>query len=162
MLLLVSLGMVGCASAPQPDVASKIEVSMVEPVVEPEVNQTPDVNEILTVFKEWRGTPYRFGGTSERGIDCSAFAREVYRNAVGIELPRDTRSQVHEGTRVSRQELVEGDLVFFKINPRLNHVGIYVGNGEFIHASTRAGVTRSRLDNQYWRNKFWQARRIEI
>lgn len=162
MLLLVSLGMVGCASAPQPDVASKIEVSMVEPVVEPEVNPTPDVNEILTVFKEWRGTPYRFGGTSERGIDCSAFAREVYRNAVGIELPRDTSSQVHEGTRVSRQELVEGDLVFFKINPRLNHVGIYVGNGEFIHASTRAGVTRSRLDNQYWRNKFWQARRIEI
>ncbi|EOD55811.1 C40 family peptidase [Aeromonas rivuli] len=162
MLLLVSLGMVGCASAPQPDVASKIEVSMMEPVVEPEVNQTPDVNEILTVFKEWRGTPYRFGGTSERGIDCSAFAREVYRNAVGIELPRDTRSQVHEGTRVSKQELVEGDLVFFKISSRLNHVGIYVGNGEFIHASTRAGVTRSRLDNQYWRNKFWQARRIEI
>ena len=110
MLLLVSLGMVGCASAPQPDVASKIEVSMMEPVVEPEVNQTPDVNEILTVFKEWRGTPYRFGGTSERGIDCSAFAREVYRNAVGIELPRDTRSQVHEGTRVSKQELVEGEI----------------------------------------------------
>ena len=68
----------------------------------------------------------------------------------------------HEGTRVSKQELVEGDLVFFKISSRLNHVGIYVGNGEFIHASTRAGVTRSRLDNQYWRNKFWQARRIEI
>jgi cell wall-associated NlpC family hydrolase len=55
-----------------------------------------------------------------------------------------------------------GDLVFFKINPRLNHVGIYVGNGEFIHVSFRAGVTRSKLDNVYWRNKFWQARRIDI
>ena len=99
-----------------------------------------------------------------------AEARSPYRyhdhlirfTAVGIELPRDTRSQVHEGTRVSKQDLVEGDLVFFKINRRLNHVGIYVGNGEFIHASTRAGVTRSKLDNSYWRSKFWQARRIEI
>ena len=162
LLLLVALGMVGCASAPQPEVASKIEVSMVEPVIEPEASQTPDVNEILTVYKEWRGVPYRMGGSSQRGIDCSAFAREVFRNAVGIELPRDTRSQVHEGTRVSKQDLVEGDLVFFKINRRLNHVGIYVGNGEFIHASTRAGVTRSKLDSQYWRNKFWQARRIDI
>ncbi|MBL0564800.1 C40 family peptidase [Aeromonas veronii] len=162
MLLLVALGMVGCASAPQPEVASKIEVSMVEPVIEPEASQTPDVNEILTVYKEWRGVPYRMGGSSQRGIDCSAFAREVFRNAVGIELPRDTRSQVHEGTRVSKQDLVEGDLVFFKINRRLNHVGIYVGNGEFIHASTRVGVTRSKLDSQYWRNKFWQARRIDI
>lgn len=103
MLLLVALGMVGCASAPQPEVASKIEVSMVEPVIEPEASQTPDVNEILTVYKEWRGVPYRMGGSSQRGIDCSAFAREVFRNAVGIELPRDTRSQVHEGTRVSKR-----------------------------------------------------------
>lgn len=104
MLLLVALGMVGCASAPQPEVASKIEVSMVEPVIEPEASQTPDVNEILTVYKEWRGVPYRMGGSSQRGIDCSAFAREVFRNAVGVELPRDTRSQVHEGTRVSKQD----------------------------------------------------------
>ena len=162
MLLLFALGMVGCASSPQPEVASKIEVSMMEPVIEPEVSSTPDVNEILTVYKEWRGTPYRYGGTTERGIDCSAFTREVFRNAIGIELPRDTRSQVHEGSRVSKQDLVEGDLVFFKINPRLNHVGIYVGNGEFIHVSFRAGVTRSKLDNVYWRNKFWQARRIDI
>lgn len=162
MLLLVALGMGGCASAPQPEVASKIEVSMMEPVVEPEASQTPDVNEILTVYKEWRGTPYRYGGTTERGIDCSAFTREVFRNAVGIELPRDTRSQVHEGMRVSKRDLVEGDLVFFKINRHLNHVGVYVGNGEFIHASARVGVTRSKLNNQYWRNKFWQARRIEI
>src|SRR5690606_3101206 len=140
----------------------KIEVSMMEPVIEPEASQTPDVNEILTVFQEWRGTPYRFGGTSERGIDCSAFAREVFRNAVGIELPRDTRSQVHDGTRVSKQDLVEGDMVCFKMNRRLNHVGIYVGNGEFIHASTRGGVTRSKLDNPSWRRRFWQARRIDI
>ena len=84
MLLLVALGMVGCASAPQTEVASKIEVSMMEPVIEPEVSPTPDVNEILTVYKEWRGVPYRMGGSSQRGIDCSAFAREVFRNAVGI------------------------------------------------------------------------------
>ncbi|MDO2947417.1 C40 family peptidase [Aeromonas simiae] len=161
MLLLVALGMVGCASAPDPDLASKIEVSMVEPVVEPE-SSAPSVEEILTVYKEWRGVPYRMGGTTQRGVDCSAFAREVFRDALGIELPRSTRSQVHEGVRVAKNELVEGDLVFFRINPRLNHVGIYVGNGEFIHASARKGVTRSKLDNQYWRTKFWQARRISI
>ncbi|QCG48766.1 NlpC/P60 family protein [Aeromonas schubertii] len=161
MLLLVALGMAGCSSTPDPELASKIEVSMVEPVVEPETS-APSIEEIMMVYKEWRGVPYRMGGTTQRGVDCSAFAREVFRDALGVELPRSTRSQVHEGTRVARNELVEGDLVFFKINSRLNHVGIYVGNGEFIHASTRKGVTRSKLDDRYWRSKFWQARRIEI
>lgn len=161
MLLLVALGMAGCSSAPDPELASKIEVSMVEPVVEPE-SAAPSVEEIMTVYKAWRGVPYRMGGTTQRGVDCSAFAREVFRDALGIELPRSTHSQVHKGTRVAKNELTEGDLVFFRINARLNHVGIYVGNGEFIHASSRKGVTRSRLDDRYWRAKFWQARRIGI
>ncbi|WP_256702054.1 C40 family peptidase [Aeromonas sp. RU39B] len=161
LLLLVALGMAGCSSTPDPEVASKLEVSMVEPVVEPE-SSAPSVEDIISVYKQWKGVPYRMGGTSQRGVDCSAFAREVFRDALGIELPRSTRSQVQEGTRVAKNDLVEGDLVFFRINRRLNHVGIYIGNGEFIHASTTKGVTRSRLDDSYWRGKFWQARRVNI
>ncbi|MGL5288693.1 MAG: C40 family peptidase [Aeromonas sp.] len=163
--------MVGCASAPEPEFASNIEVSMVEPVIEPtsdarfdsDAPQISDdeLKDILTVYQQWYGVPYKFGGVSRRGIDCSAFTREVFRNAIGIELPRDTRSQVREGTRVAKQNLEEGDLVFFKTGRNANHVGVYIGNGEFIHASTSAGVTRTKLNNAYWRSKFWQARRIE-
>ena len=90
--------------------------------------------------------PYRYGGTTERGIDCSAFTREVFRNAIGIELPaipapRSTKA------RVSKQDLVEGTWSSSRSTRVWNHVGIYVGNGEFIHVSFRAGVTRSKLDN---------------
>ncbi|MGL5947902.1 MAG: C40 family peptidase [Aeromonas sp.] len=116
--------------------------------------------DILTVFARWRHTPYRLGGASRRGIDCSAFIRAVFREASDIELARDTRSQVKQGVKISKRALNFGDLVFFKVNRRLNHVGIYVGAGEFIHASAKKGVTRSKLNSGYWRQKFWQARRV--
>ncbi|MDQ7727131.1 NlpC/P60 family protein [Halomonas sp. SpR8] len=114
---------------------------------------------LLAQHQRWAGTPYRIGGTTKRGIDCSALVRNVYRDTFNLELPRSTRGQVHEGRPIDRQELQAGDLVFFSPPGRYNHVGIYVGDGYFLHASTSRGVIISSLDNSYWRRHYWQARR---
>ncbi|MGP9767120.1 C40 family peptidase [Halomonas sp. AOP13-D3-9] len=114
---------------------------------------------LLAQHQRWAGTPYRIGGTSERGIDCSALVRNIYRDTFNLELPRSTRGQVHEGRPIDRQELQAGDLVFFQPPGRYNHVGIYVGNGYFLHASTSKGVIISSLDNSYWQRYYWQSRR---
>ncbi|UZH11338.1 NlpC/P60 family protein [Halomonas sp. BDJS001] len=114
---------------------------------------------LLAQHQRWAGTPYRIGGTSERGIDCSALVRNVYRDTFNLDLPRSTRGQVHEGRPIDRQELQAGDLVFFRPPGRYNHVGIYVGDGYFLHASTSKGVIISSLDNSYWQRYYWQSRR---
>lgn len=100
-----------------------------------------------------RGTPYRYGGMSRRGVDCSGFVVVTMRDKFDLQLPRDTREQSKIGTRIDKDELLPGDLVFFKTGSGESglHVGIYDTNNEFIHASTSRGVMRSSLDNVYWR-----------
>lgn len=111
-------------------------------------------------YASWRGVPHRYGGASRAGVDCSAFVLFTYRDVFGEQLPRTTRAQAKLGKRVSKRRLRAGDLVFFKIGWRQRHVGIYVGDGQFIHASESQGVARSSLDNPYWRTHYWKARRL--
>ncbi len=108
----------------------------------------------------WHGTPYRYGGVSRDGIDCSGFVMTVYQDLFGMPLPRTTTGQVEAGEAVSADALQAGDLVFFRTSRKTRHVGIYLGDGEFAHASTSQGVTTSRLDNTYWRRTYWTSRRI--
>ncbi len=108
---------------------------------------------------DWLGVRYRFGGESRSGIDCSAFTRQIFRESFGMELPRNTALQVQEGVSVNRQDLAPGDLVFFR-RGGTRHVGIYLGDNEFIHASTSRGVTISNLDEDYYRRYYWTARRV--
>jgi cell wall-associated NlpC family hydrolase len=110
-------------------------------------------------YAEWRGTPHRWGGVSRRGVDCSGFVSLTYQRLFGVRLPRTTRDQARTGDQVSRRALRPGDLVFFKTGWRTRHVGIYVGQGRFIHAAEASGVTATRLDAPYWGERFWQARR---
>ena len=109
--------------------------------------------------EEWIGIPYRWGGTTRRGIDCSAFVQQYVRKSLGIELPRTTATQVHRGTRISKGELQPGDLVFFR-RRGVRHVGVYLGDGDFIHASSSRGVTVSSLSSSYYTRHYWTARRI--
>ena len=107
----------------------------------------------------WIGIPYRWGGTTRRGIDCSAFVQQYVRENLAIELPRTTAGQRYEGTPLDRDQLQSGDLVFFR-RRGVRHVGVYLSDGDFIHASSSRGVTVSNLSNSYWNQHYWMSRRI--
>ena len=115
----------------------------------------------VAVYKKWQGVPYRLGGTSFNGVDCSAFVQVAIEDGLNISLPRTTRQQVKVGVAVPYDRAQVGDLVFFKTSPNVRHVGVYIGNRQFMHASTSQGVVISRLDNPYWASKFWQFRRVD-
>ena len=110
------------------------------------------------------GSPYRLGGTSpESGLDCSGFVGHVFREAAGVTLPRDSRAISEAAEPLPREELQPGDLVFFNtLNRPFSHVGIYLGDDRFVHASSsRTGsVMVSRLNDRYWRERFDGARRV--
>ena len=112
--------------------------------------------------QEWQGTRYRIGGNSKSGVDCSGFMQITFRDLFGIDLPRMTVDQAKEGTKISKSELRTGDLVFFNTGrgPNGKQVGVYVKNGQFLHASTKGGVIYSDMDSPYWTKTFWQARRL--
>lgn len=128
----------------------------------------PKGGKIQTVLKRalaLLGTPYRWGGTSpDAGFDCSGLVGYVFRTALGIELPRVSREMAGNGQLISdRAALNEGDLVFFGKRGRVDHVGIYVGAGNFVHAPrTGRDVTVSSLVTGYWSDKFMQARRVAM
>lgn len=100
------------------------------------------------------------GGTDRSGVDCSGFVQRVYGDLFGIRLPRTTADQVHRGIDISDSQLRPGDLIFFLPSRTLRHVGIYLGDGQFAHASKSNGVMISNIDEPYWRRAYWTARRV--
>ena len=117
---------------------------------------------ILFEVIKYLDTPYKYGGNSDKGIDCSAFTKQVFENSVTAELPRSAREQFGVGEKIDKDELKFGDLVFFNTRRRSNpgHVGIYLGDNQFVHASRQLGVTVSSLDEKYYKTRFSGARRI--
>ena len=99
------------------------------------------------------------GGTNRSGVDCSGFVQQVYRDVFHQAIPRTTALQVRSGRPVGRGRLVPGDLVFFKPPDKVRHVGIYLGAGQFAHASASRGVIISNLSEAYWQHCYWTARR---
>jgi hypothetical protein len=116
---------------------------------------------IVKTARSFRGVPYRWGGASpDRGVDCSGLAMAVYR-LNGLKLPRTSRGQYNTGTCVDKNNLSAGDLVFFETAEKgnISHVGIYVGNGNFVHApSSGKKVREDRLSNKYYRERYVGAR----
>jgi lipoprotein Spr len=109
---------------------------------------------------DWVGTPYRFGGDSRRGIDCSAFTKELYSQVFNMDIQRNSRDIFSMVSPVKKDDLKEGDLVFFKIHSRrISHIGIYLGNNRFAHASSR-GVAISSLDDAYYSRYFYRGGRM--
>ncbi|MCC8365255.1 C40 family peptidase [Xenorhabdus sp. PB61.4] len=154
LCLLLSLLLIGCSNHIPQSKLTPVRAALSDPIMV--------IAKLKEQLEQWQGTPYRYGGMDRRGVDCSGFVYRTFHDRFNILLPRTTNQQTQLGTRISKKDLMPGDLVFFKTGSGANglHVGIYDINNEFIHASTSNGVMRSSLDNVYWQRVFWQARRI--
>ncbi|OYY93681.1 MAG: hypothetical protein B7Y41_10570 [Hydrogenophilales bacterium 28-61-23] len=110
------------------------------------------------------GTPYKFGSSNpEKGLDCSGFVKHVYKESADISLPRSAAEMSQKGTDIAQSDLKPGDLVFFNTRKKPNsHVGIYAGDGAFVHASSSSSkeVTISNIAEKYWAKRFNGARRV--
>ncbi|HEV7621605.1 MAG TPA: C40 family peptidase [Flavisolibacter sp.] len=124
-----------------------------------EVEQIQNLN-LFKLIDEWIGTRYKLGGCSKYGIDCSAFMQVIFASIYGISLPRTAKEQYNLTRRISRTELKEGDLVFFNTVGGVSHVGMYLQNNKFVHASS-SGVTISDLYDDYWARKFIGVGRLD-
>ena len=105
-------------------------------------------------INEWWNTKYRYGGDSKKGIDCSAFSGLLLNTVYGFVMPRTAKEQYTASQKIKREELQEGDLLFFNTRGGVSHVGVYLSNDYFVHASVREGVTISSLNDAYYNRKF--------
>ncbi|MDX8407360.1 MAG: NlpC/P60 family protein [Mariprofundaceae bacterium] len=112
-------------------------------------------------YRQWRGVPYEFGGTDIHGVDCSGFVYRLFGDVYGLQVPRTTRELARLPYRVELNHLIAGDVLIFGRGNRNLHVGVYVANGEFIHASKSKGVVKSTLANPYWASRYAKAVRIQ-
>ncbi len=118
--------------------------------------------ELYYQIYEWLGTRYRFGGETKKGVDCSGFTGVIYEKVYKRALPRDSRSMYKMTNPVPRSEMKEGDLLFFRIRRgQVSHVGVYIGENKFVHASTSQGVIISDLREDYYRRYFYKAGRLK-
>ncbi|MEK4384823.1 C40 family peptidase [Solibacillus sp. FSL W7-1464] len=120
------------------------------------------IEELKEVSSKYLGVRYSYGGTSAKGFDCSGYVRHVFKEMGITSLKRTSSEMYNQGTKVSKEDLEPGDLVFFNTSgKRISHVGIYIGSGKFIHASTSKGVIKTNInDKYYWGKKYVGAKRI--
>jgi cell wall-associated NlpC family hydrolase len=124
------------------------------------VTFSDDDDRLRKVAESYLGVPYRFGGRSKSGMDCSGFVGQVFSEAYGVKLPRSSRSIYKTGAPVAKSALKPGDLVFFRSLGYIDHSGIYMGANYFIHSATSVGVSYSALDAPYFRDHYAGARRM--
>jgi hypothetical protein len=111
-------------------------------------------NKLFSFIDEWWGTPYKYGGTDKVGIDCSAFSGKLLATIYNVSIPRTAIEQYQLCEKIAVEDLLEGDLVFFNTNGSISHVGVYLGNHQFVHSSVQAGVTISSMLDGYYNKKF--------
>ena len=138
-----------------------VDAFLNEPVVEQSYSNEIQ-NALLAHYSSWAGTRHKLGGTGVNGVDCSSFIQTLFQDKFQLQLPRSSREQMTMGDRVDIAELQSGDLLFFRTGPTRRHVGVYVGNNQFLHVSTRAGVEIAKLFSPYWQRHFITARRIGL
>ena len=132
----------------------KYAIIMEQPV------ETVTNERLISFLESWYGTPYKFGGGDRVGIDCSAFCAMLMDTVYGVALPRTARSQYEMGYKIKKDQLAQGDLVFFNTTGGISHVGVYLANNKFVHAATSTGVVISDLEDMYYRKRFIGANRV--
>lgn len=152
LVLLLSGLIVGCTSSRS---SSADRSSSNQPTAASDVE-----TKLRSAADRWRGVPHELGGASQQGVDCSGLVQSVFEEQFSQSLPRTTEDQADAGQQVRRSALQPGDLVFFRHERKKYHVGIYVADGRFLHASSSSGVTLSPLNRSYWNERWWQGRRV--
>ena len=121
-----------------------------------------DNERLYETVNSWLGVPYKYGGNDREGIDCSAFVGAVYREVYGVSLHRTANDMLRDVTLIAREQLAEGDLLFFTNSKgKVSHVGIYLKQGLFAHSSTSNGVSVSSVDGGYWLSHFYKGGRVK-
>lgn len=157
VIFIIGLFLTGCGSKRAATLVKKVErISHAVPV------SSDQTRRLVSEARRWIGTPYRYGGQTLSGADCSGFVMSVYDNVYGLKLPRTSAQQRDYSLPISENDLAPGDLVFFCTSggSTINHVGIYIGSGKMIHASLSKGVTETPLSENYFRQRFHSAGRI--
>ena len=157
-LLFLTLSLTNCSASPDIRPGRSVDIPIGKKV---DLNNPAVVkNKLYSQYNNWKGVKYRMGGLTKSGIDCSGFVYRTFRSQFGVNIPRTTKLQSSTGKIISKNKLQPGDLVFFKTSTKVRHVGIYLENNNFLHASTSRGVMISKLDNIYWKSKYWKAHRL--
>lgn len=164
-ILKISLGLIlflytlsSCSSS-----KSVVDSNDYVSIIDNKQNRTKSEKELIKEAKKWLGTKYVYGGHSKKGTDCSGFVMEVYLKVYDIKLPRTSKDQQAFCKRIKKSNLKIGDLVFFtttKNKKRVSHVGIYIGDDEFIHASSSKGVVISKLSQSYYVRNYYSSGRV--
>ena len=157
---LVSLGLLGLAACSTTSgkrhghAASKVKPVRINPAM-----QADGGRELIMQSMDLVGTPYRWGGTTDAGFDCSGMIQYLYKNALGVNLPRTSRDMAAASKGISKSHLKAGDLVFFNTSGRgISHVGLYIGNDQFIHApSSGKTIQTEKLSKPYYASRFVKA-----
>jgi cell wall-associated NlpC family hydrolase len=158
LYLFISIILVNCSAYPVYRPPGQIPRGKPVPATQ---KSKINIQKMNNIINSYMGAPYKKNGTSRLGIDCSGLVREVYRRYSGISLPHDTKKLYTLVKKVEKKNLLYGDLVFFSFNSReISHVGIYVGEKKFVHASSSQGVIVSSLNDEYYRKNYTSARRV--
>ncbi|MBD3748896.1 MAG: C40 family peptidase [Sphingobacteriales bacterium] len=168
MLLVFMLCSAKAQNSTSPTATTKTEVSDPDNLASQFFSQVMGVaisatsnTKMYQFIYDWLGTPYRLGGDSKKGIDCSGFAYKLYDKTFNTIIGSNARNIFSRVNPINKSELREGDLVFFKIHSKsISHVGVYIGDNKFAHASTSRGVMISNLDEPYWQRYFYKGGRI--
>jgi cell wall-associated NlpC family hydrolase len=162
-LIVWVLGLVACAGPPLPDEARGRPGLDYAALLAAPSRPVSDVRKrVIDTATALLGTPYKFGGTTPKGFDCTGYVGYVFNKAAGLSLPRTSMEQIQAGEPLPSTGLQPGDLVYFRIGRKKDlHLGIYLGDGRFIHApSSRGAVNVQSLESEYWRSRFLGARRV--
>jgi cell wall-associated NlpC family hydrolase len=168
--ILIFALMTSVASAAPPDAPDEIEQLLTDKGVLTQIQEiglsvTQKASGLVVYAIGFLGMPYRFGGSNvEVGFDCSGFVKSMYQQTVGLILPRKAEQQAAATQRIEQRELQPGDLVFFNTLRRaFSHVGIYIGDGKFVHSPKPGAEVRiDSMNLAYWRDRFDGARRVQF
>ena len=167
VIFAFAIALIGCSTPKQTIATSKTSEPKITPSIEQTSTQTESSNaQIETLIdeaKQWIGTPYVYGGQSRTGTDCSGFILEIFKKIFQIKLPRSAALQHEYAKPINLEIIAPGDLLFFttgKSSNRVNHVGLYIGQGKMIHASSSRGVMESGITENYWKKAHHSCGRI--